>query len=134
MSSDAGLVRYMPGPPNRMDTQVASSTVSFLGIAVWPIRFLFDRWAGPFGLSAFTDVSSLSGSRTDTSQRRPSRCLFGRSVTCVRSSLGRRAYAYTTGSFVPFLQVPLPNRQHPMWCRLASAPPAQGFRRVIVEV
>jgi hypothetical protein len=50
MSSDAGLVRYMPGPPNRMDTQVASSTVSFLGIAVWPIRFLFDRWAGPLRL------------------------------------------------------------------------------------
>jgi hypothetical protein len=64
MSSDAGLVRYMPGPPNRMDTQVASSTVSFLGIAVWPIRFLFDRWAGPFGLSAFTDVNSLSGPRS----------------------------------------------------------------------
>jgi hypothetical protein len=30
---------------------------------------------------------------------------FRRSVTCVRSSRGRRAYACTTGSFVPFLQV-----------------------------
>ena len=44
----------------------------------------------------------------------------------------------TTGSFVPFLQVPPPNRQQPRWCRLASARPLKGFAGwislLIVEV